>query len=55
MFKIEDVAYLIFDTRIYLERLMESTITLAGHFSVRESNLVATEYKPETFLCELTR
>jgi hypothetical protein len=52
MLKIEEVAYLVFNTRVCLERLMKSMIILEEHFSVRESHLVATKYT-ETLLCEL--
>jgi hypothetical protein len=55
MLKKEEVAYLSFKPRICLERLMKITIILEEHFTFRESNLVATKYKLEALLCELTR
>jgi hypothetical protein len=55
MLKKEDGAYLRFKPRAYLERLMKITIILEEHFTVRESNLIATKYKLEALLCELTR
>lgn len=54
MLKKEDVAYLSFKPLICLERLMKIAIILEENFTVRESNLVATKYKLEALLCELT-